>query len=37
VAANTTSGGEIYLRVPRTAADQGHVGNGAIVTALARP
>ncbi len=28
---------ELYLRLPRTAADQGHVGNGAIVTALQRP
>ena len=37
VAANTTSGGEIYLRVPRAAATQGHVANGAIVTAMQRP
>ena len=36
VATNTT-GEEIYLRLPRVAADQGHVGNGAIVTALQRP
>jgi hypothetical protein len=36
VAANQ-AGQEIYLRLPRTAADQGHVGNGAIVTALQRP
>jgi hypothetical protein len=36
VAANT-AGGELYLRLPRTAADQGHVANGAIVTALQRP
>ena len=36
VAANT-AGEEIYLRLPRTAADQGHVGTGAIVTALQRP
>ena len=32
-----TVGREIYLRLPRTAADQGHVGTGAIVTALQRP
>jgi hypothetical protein len=37
VAANTAAGGEIYLRVPRAAADQGHIGNGAIVTAMQRP
>ncbi len=37
VAANAPVDGQIYLRVPRTAADQGHVGNGAIVTALQRP
>ncbi len=36
VAANT-AGQELYLRLPRAAADQGHVGNGAIVTALQRP
>ena len=30
-------GEELYLRLPRTAAEQGHVGNGAIVTALQRP
>ncbi|MEO5688180.1 MAG: hypothetical protein ABIR54_12525 [Burkholderiaceae bacterium] len=37
VAANTAAGGEIYLRVPRAAADHGRVGNGAIVTAMQRP
>ena len=30
-------GNELYLTLPRVAADQGHVGNGAIVTALQRP
>ena len=35
--ASNQAGQEIYLRLPRTAADQGHVGNGAIVTALQRP
>ena len=30
-------GEELYLRLPRTAAEQGHVGTGAIVTALQRP
>ena len=35
--ATNTVGEEIYLRLPRTAAEQGHVGNGAIVTALQRP
>ena len=35
--ATNTAGEEIYLRLPRVAADQGHVGNGAIVTALQRP
>ena len=35
--ATNKAGQEIYLRLPRTAADQGHVGNGAIVTALQRP
>jgi len=37
VAANATAADQIFLRVPRVAADQGHVGNGAIVTALQRP
>ena len=37
VAANATADDQIFLRVPRVAADQGHVGNGAIVTALQRP
>jgi len=37
VAANTAAGGEIFLRVPRVAADKGHVANGAVVTALQRP
>jgi hypothetical protein len=31
------AGGEIWLRVPRAAAEQGHVADGAIVTALQRP
>jgi hypothetical protein len=35
--ATNTVGQEIYLRLPRAAADQGHVGNGATVTALQRP
>ena len=35
--ATNTVGEELYLRLPRTAAEQGHVGNGAIVTALQRP
>ncbi len=35
--ATNTAGEEIYLRLPRVAADQGHVANGAIVTALQRP
>jgi len=35
--ASNTAGEELYLRLPRTAAEQGHVGNGAIVTALQRP
>ena len=35
--ATNKAGEEIYLRLPRAAADQGHVGNGAIVTALQRP
>ena len=30
-------GQELYLTLPRVAADQGRVGNGAIVTALQRP
>ena len=30
-------GKELYLTLPRVAADQGHVGNGALVTALQRP
>jgi hypothetical protein len=37
VAANATADDQIFLRVPRAAADQGHVANGAIVTALQRP
>ena len=36
VATNTT-GAEMYLTLPRAAADQGHVGAGATVTALQRP
>jgi hypothetical protein len=32
-----TAGEEIYLRLPRVAAEQGHVANGAVVTALQRP
>jgi hypothetical protein len=35
--ATNTVGEELYLRLPRAAADQGHVGNGAIVSALQRP
>ena len=31
------AGAEIYLRVPRVAAEKGHVGNGAVVTAMQRP
>jgi hypothetical protein len=31
------AGDEIYLRVPRAAAEQGHVVGGAIVTAMQRP
>ena len=31
------AGDEITLRVPRMAAEQGHVANGAIVTAMQRP
>jgi hypothetical protein len=31
------AGAEIWLRVPRAAAEQGHVADGAIVTALQRP
>ena len=31
------AGETIYLRVPRAAAEQGHVANGAIVTAMQRP
>ena len=37
VAANIDAGGEIWLRVPRVAADQGHIAKDAIVTALQRP
>ena len=36
VAANA-AGAEVYLKLPRAAADQGHVATGAIVTALQRP
>ena len=36
IAANTL-GAEIYLTLPRVAADQGHIGAGATVTALQRP
>ncbi|MCK9684951.1 hypothetical protein [Scleromatobacter humisilvae] len=35
--ATNTKGAEMYLRLPRVAADQGHVDTGAIVTALQRP
>ena len=35
--ATNTAGEEMYLRLPRVAADQGHVDTGAIVTALQRP
>jgi hypothetical protein len=37
LAANATAADEIYLQLPRVAADQGHVGKDAIVTALQRP
>ena len=37
VVANADAGGEIWLRVPRAAADQGHIAKDAIVTALQRP
>jgi hypothetical protein len=37
VAATATADDQIFLRVPRAAADQGHVGKDAIVTALQRP
>jgi hypothetical protein len=35
VAANT--GVEVYVKVPRAAAETGHVSTGAVVTALQRP
>ena len=35
--ANATAAGEITLRLPRAAAQQGRVGKDAIVTALQRP
>ena len=35
--ATNTVGEEVYLRLPRAAAEQGHVATGAIVTALQRP
>lgn len=37
VAAGTDGGAEIYLKLPREAAAQGHVATGATVTALQRP
>ena len=37
VAAGTDAGAEIYLKLPREAAAQGHVATGATVTALQRP
>jgi hypothetical protein len=36
-AAGANPGAEVYLTLPREAADQGHVATGAIVTALQRP
>jgi hypothetical protein len=37
VAAGADAGAEIYLKVPREAAAQGHVATGGTVTALQRP
>lgn len=37
VAAGADAGAEIYLKLPREAATQGHVATGATVTALQRP
>lgn len=37
VAAGADAGAEIYLKLPREAATQGHVAAGATVTALQRP
>ena len=37
VAAGADAGAEIYLKLPREAAAQGHVATGATVTALQRP
>ena len=37
VAAGADAGAEIYLKLPREAAAQGHVAAGATVTALQRP
>ena len=37
VAAGTDAGAEIYLKLPREAAAQGHVATGATITALQRP
>jgi hypothetical protein len=37
VAAGTDAGAEIYLKLPRQAADQGRVATGATITALQRP
>jgi len=35
--AATGAGVEVYLKVPRAAAETGHVATGAVVTALQRP
>ena len=37
VAAGTDAGADIYLKLPREAAAQGHVATGATITALQRP
>jgi hypothetical protein len=37
VATGAAAGAEVYLTLPRAAADQGHVAVGATVTALQRP
>jgi hypothetical protein len=36
-ATGANAGAEVYLTLPRAAAEQGHVGTGATVTALQRP
>ena len=37
VAAGAGAGAEVYLKLPRTAAETGHIAAGATVTALQRP